>query len=32
MKKHKCARGYWGEIIKSHGIIFCGMCGKEFAK
>jgi len=30
MKKHNCGNGYYGYIIRSHGIIFCGFCGHEF--
>jgi hypothetical protein len=29
---HYCGDGFKGEVIKSHGIIFCGFCGKEFEK
>ena len=27
--KHKCGNDFEGEIIESHGIVFCGFCGKE---
>lgn len=32
MKKHNCGNGYYGHLIRSHGIIFCGFCGKEFKR
>ncbi len=28
-EKHRCGNGFEGEVIRSHGIIFCGFCGKE---
>ena len=27
---HKCGDSFKGQIIKTHGIIFCGFCGSEF--
>ena len=32
MTKHNCGGGYVGHIVRSHGIVFCGFCGKEFKK
>ncbi len=29
MRKHSCGKGFYGEIIKTHGIAFCGTCGEE---
>ncbi|MCX6818958.1 MAG: hypothetical protein NT129_03075 [Candidatus Aenigmarchaeota archaeon] len=26
---HQCGGGFKGQIIKTHGIRFCGFCGKE---
>lgn len=28
-KKHSCGQKFYGRIIVSHGIAFCGFCGKE---
>jgi len=29
MRKHSCGKGFYGEIINTHGITFCGTCGYE---
>lgn len=29
-KFHYCGDGFKGHVVKAHGIIFCGFCGKEF--
>ncbi len=28
-RKHDCGGGFNGQIVRSHGIMFCGFCGKE---
>lgn len=28
-EKHLCGQGFSGPVVKSHGLTFCGFCGKE---
>ncbi len=32
MRKHDCGDGFRGPVVRSHGITFCGFCGKELRK
>ncbi len=31
-RKHSCGGGFWGEVIRTHGIKFCGFCGHEYGR
>ena len=31
-KQHNCGHGHKGNIVKKHGITFCGFCGAEKVK
>jgi len=32
IKIHRCGNGFKGQIVKARGLVFCGLCGKEFRK
>lgn len=29
-RKHCCGDGFRGKIVRSHSIVFCGLCGHEY--